>query len=92
MYVFVIYLLLRLNKVDDKWLRHKKKEEIPVYEVRKPIHKNIYYNVVNNDVENNNNFESTNDVKTNWKNAESSDIFYEQDKIDMNMFRDDKKS
>ena len=94
MYLFVIYLLFRLNKVDDKWLRHQKKENIPVYEVRKPIHKNIYYDIVNND--NNENIaeesveHTNNDVKTNWKRAESNDTVCEQDKIDMSMFKDDK--
>lgn len=95
MYAFVIFLLFRLNKVDDKWLRHQKQESIPVYEVKKQNHKNMYYNILYNndnessitdDISTNNTNQS---IKTNWKKAESSDIVYEHDKVEMNMFRDD---
>lgn len=91
MYAFVIFLLFRLNKVDDKWLRHQKKESIPVYEVRKPIHKNIYYDVINNndDVPENSNTTNSTSVESNWKTAEDSKAVYEHDKVEMNMFRDD---
>ena len=97
MYAFVIFLLLRLNKIDDKWLRHQKKEIIPVYEVKKQTHKNMYYDVLYND---DNSEVNTNDisvnsasqsVKTNWRQAESNDIVYEHDKVEMNMFRDDQE-
>ena len=97
MYAFVIFLLLRLNKIDDKWLRHQKKEIIPVYEVKKTKHKNMYYDVLYND---DNSDVNTNDisvnsanqsVKTNWRQAESNDIVYEHDKVEMNMFRDDQE-
>ena len=30
-------------------------------------------------------------VKTNWRQAESNDIVYEHDKVEMNMFRDDQE-
>ena len=91
MYVFVIFLLFRLNKVDDKWLRHQKKKIVPVYEVRKPIHKNIYYDVVNNNDDDTPDNITTNNtsVETNWKSTEDSNVVYERDKVEMNMFRDD---
>ena len=91
MYAFVIFLLFRLNKVDDKWLRHQKKESIPVYEVRKPVYKNIYYDVLNNNdnIPNNSNTANNQAVETGWKSTEDSNIVYEQDKVEMNMFRDD---
>ena len=91
MYAFVIFLLFRLNKVDDKWLRHQKKESIPVYESRKPIHKNIYYDVINDNdnIPENSNTTDNKSVETNWKTAEDSKMVYERDKVEMNMFRDD---
>ena len=97
MYAFVILLLFRLNRVDDKWLRHQKNDSIPVYEVKKKAHKNMYYDVLYND---DNSDVNTNDisvnsanqsVKTNWRQAESNDIVYEHDKVEMNMFRDDQE-
>ena len=97
MYAFVILLLFRLNRVDDKWLRHQKNDSIPVYEVKKKAHKNMYYDVLYND---DNSEVNTNDisvnsasqsVKTNWRQAESNDIVYEHDKVEMNMFRDDQE-
>ena len=92
MYAFVIFLLFRLKKVDDKWLRHQKKEIKPVYEIRKPVHKNIYYDVIydnNNSISNNSNTTNNTSVETDWKSTENSDVVYEQDKVEMNMFRDD---
>ena len=94
MYAFVILLLFRLNRVDDKWLRHQKNDSIPVYEVKKKAHKNMYYDVLYNDDTNasNKNIDTniTNQsVKTNWRQAESNDTFYENDKVEMNMFREE---
>ena len=94
MYAFVILLLFRLNRVDDKWLRHQKKDSIPVYEVKKKAHKNMYYDVLYNDDTNasNKNIDTNNtnqSVKTNWRQAESNDTFYENDKVEMNMFREE---
>lgn len=96
MYAFVIFLLFRLNKIDDKWLRHQKKESIPVYEVKKQKHKNMYYDVLYNDDNKTNGSEinsnnSNQNIKTNWRQAESNDIVYEHDKVEMNMFRDDQE-
>ena len=34
----------------------------------------------------------TDDEKTNWQKAETNDIVYEHDKVDMNMFRDDQEN
>ena len=96
MYCFVIFLLLRLNKIDDKWLRHQKKEKVLEYEVRKQGHKNLYYDTLYNDDSNNDNHtentvvNNSNDVKTNWRQVESNDI-YMHDKVDMNMFRDNQE-
>ena len=95
MYAFVIFLLFRLRKVDDKWLRHQKKEIKPVYEIRKPVHKNIYYDVIydnNNSISNNSNTTNNTSVETDWKSTENSNVVYEQDKVEMNMFRDDSDS
>ncbi len=94
MYAFVILLLFRLNRVDDKWLRHQKNDSIPVYEVKKKAHKNMYYDVLYNDDTNasNKNIDTNNtnqSVKTNWRQAESNDTFYENDKVEMNMFREE---
>ncbi len=90
MYGFVMFLLFRLNKIDDKWLRHHKKEITPVYEVRKKVNKNIYYDQINNTndeiVLNNDNKE----IDNTWKSSENNNTVYEHDKIEMNMFRDDK--
>ena len=78
-------------------MRHQKKENVPVYEVKKTKHKNMYYDVLYND---DNSDVNTNDisvnsanqsVKTNWRQAESNDIVYEHDKVEMNMFRDDQE-
>ena len=90
MYGFVMFLLFRLNKIDDKCLRHHKKEITPVYEVRKKVNKNIYYDQINNTndeiVLNNDNKE----IDNTWKSSENNNTVYEHDKIEMNMFREDK--
>ena len=98
MYAFVIFLLFRLNKIDDKWLRHQKKDNVTVYEVKKQKHKNMYYDILYNDdssdeLKNDISIDkNTDDEKTNWQKAETNDIVYEHDKVDMNMFRDDQEN
>ena len=90
MYVFVIFLLFRLNKIDDKWLRHHTKANIPVYKIRRQTNKNIYYDqITNNNDEIKQNIDNK-EIDNNWKSIENNNIVYEQDKIEMNMFRDDK--
>lgn len=92
MYLFVIYLLFKLNKIDDKWLRHQKKEDKIIYDVRRKVHKNMYYDMINSDNSKEENTDETinTDEKTNWQDTESGNTLHEQDRIDMNMFRDDK--
>ena len=54
----------------------------------------MYYDVLYNDDTNasNKNIDTNNtnqSVKTNWRQAESNDTFYENDKVEMNMFREE---
>lgn len=91
MYVFAIYLIFKLYKLDSKGIKNRKKD-IPVLTVQPKNHKNIYYDTlyktdsVNDELQNSNN-ES---IQTNWKHAESSNVVYDNDKIEMKMFRNDK--
>ena len=90
MYAFVIFLLFRLKKVDDKWLRHQKKNNNGVYTVRKPVHKNIYYKQINDDSIKVSDDDCNTLIQSGWKNSENNGEVYENNNIEMKMFRDDK--
>ena len=96
MYAFAIFLLIRLSKFDIVKLKNKRiKQSAPTFKVQQQVHKNIYYNNIYNNVGDSlkvdsNKPENNNGVKSNWKNAESNEIIYENDKVEMNMFRNDK--
>lgn len=95
MYSFAIYLIFKLYKLDSKGIKNRKKE-LPVLEVKPKTHKNIYYDTLykidnsNQEVVNTNKENNNTSVQTNWKNAESNNVIYNNDKIEMKMFRDDK--
>lgn len=90
MYGFSIYLIFRLYKLNSKKIKNRK-ENVLFVRVKPQNKKNIYYDILYNDntndlqVENKNN----NSLETNWKKAELNETVYENDKVDMKMFRND---
>ena len=102
MYTYSIILLVKLSKFDINKLKSKRlKKETPVFKVQTQAHKNIYYNNIyssdnkeNEDINNKDEkvlFDDKNKVKSDWKNAESNKPIYEKDKVEMDMFRNDKQ-
>lgn len=102
MYTYSIILLVKLSKFDINKLKSKRlKKETPVFQVQPQAHKNIYYNNIyssdnkeNEDINNKDEkvlFDDENKVKSDWKNAESNKPIYEKDKVEMDMFRNDKQ-
>ena len=102
MYTYSIFLLVKLSKFDINKLKSKRlKKETPVFQVQQQAHKNIYYNNIyssdnkeNEDINNKDEkvlFDDENKVKSDWKNAESNKPIYEEDKVEMDMFRNDKQ-
>ena len=103
MYAYAIFLLVKLSKFDIKKLKSKRiKEVTPTFKVQQKVHKNIYYDTLNNNhVDNSSNinsninnsiqFDDEVKIKSGWKNAESNEDIYEEDKVEMNMFRNDKQ-
>ena len=85
LYAIAVFLIIRLHRVDMKRINSRKVvlEEKRVYNPEKKQYKNIYYGInEKKDEVTDNNFQ-----QANWKHTENDDVVYDENVVNMNMFK-----